>query len=90
VLGAGIGLCYPVLAGAAVHGLAPADLAAATAINQCARQLGAALGVATAVGVLGPARVPGVDRFHAAWLTAALFCVAAASAAILIPEETPS
>ena len=86
VLGVGIGLCYPVLAGAAVHGLPAADLAAATAINQCARQLGAAVGAAAAVGVLGPALVPGAGRFQAAWVLAALFCVAAAGAAWLIPS----
>jgi EmrB/QacA subfamily drug resistance transporter len=88
VLGAGIGLCYPVLAGAAVHGLAATDLAAATAINQCARQLGAALGVATAVGVLGAAATPGLGHFHAAWLVGALFCGAAAGAALLIPASS--
>lgn len=86
-MGLGIGLCYPVLAGAAVHGLASADLAAASALNQCARQLGAAIGVSAAVGVLGSAGTPALARFHVAWLMAALFCVAAAGAAALIPEE---
>ncbi|MFZ2016211.1 MAG: MFS transporter [Nocardioides sp.] len=86
VLGIGIGLCYPVLAGAAVHGLAAADLAAASAINQCARQLGAAVGAAAAVGVLGPDPVPDLTRFHAVWTVAALFCFAAAAAAVLIPH----
>ncbi len=52
LIGIGVGLCYPLLAAAAVHGLHSADLAAASALNQSARQLGAALGVATAVGVL--------------------------------------
>jgi len=88
VLGMGIGLCYPVLAGAAVHGLAAADLAAATAINQCARQIGAAIGVAAAVGVLGRAPIPDLAHFHAAWLVGAIFCVAAVAAAVLIPHES--
>jgi hypothetical protein len=87
VLGLGIGLCYPVLAGAAVHGLPAADLAAATAINQCARQLGAALGVATAVGVLGREPVPDLGHFHAAWLVGASFCVAAVAAGSWIPHS---
>jgi EmrB/QacA subfamily drug resistance transporter len=86
VLGLGIGLCYPVLAGAAVHGLAAEDLAAASAINQCARQLGAAIGVAAAIGVVGNQTVPDVARFQAAWLIGALFCVAAAIAGALIPQ----
>jgi len=85
VLGTGIGLCYPVLAGAAVHGLAAVDLAAATAINQCARQLGAAVGVAATVGVLGPDPRPDLAPFHTVWTVAALFCIAAAAAAALIP-----
>ena len=88
VLGIGIGLCYPVLAGAAVHGLAAADLAAASAVNQCARQLGAAVGTAATVGVLGSAPTPDLGRLHAAWLLGALFCVAAAAAAVLIPSTT--
>ncbi|WP_395695633.1 MFS transporter [Nocardioides sp.] len=85
VLGLGIGLCYPVLAGAAVHGLDPADLAAGSALNQCARQLGAAVGIAAAVGVLGAAPSPELARLHAAWVLAAAFCLAAVVAAALIP-----
>ena len=88
VLGLGIGLCYPVLAGAAVHGLGAADLAAATAINQCARQLGAAVGVAAAVGILGRAPIPDLAHFHHVWVVAALFCGAAGAAAVLIPHPT--
>jgi NTE family protein len=87
LMGLGIGLVYPVLAGAAVHGLDAAHLAAATAINQCARQLGAAVGVAAAVGILGSAPIPSLSRFHAAWVLAALFCAAAAAAAFLIPRH---
>ena len=87
VLGAGIGLCFPVLAGAAVDGLAAADLAAATAINQCARQFGAAVGVAAAVGVLGPRPMPNGAHFHSVWTVAALFCLAAGAAATLIPRR---
>jgi EmrB/QacA subfamily drug resistance transporter len=90
VLGLGIGLCYPVLAGAAVHGLGAADLAAASAINQCARQLGAAIGVAAAVGLLGRAPTPDLAHFHSAWLVAALFCAAAGAAAVLIPHPAGS
>ena len=86
VMGLGIGLCYPVLAGAAVHGLAAADLAAATAINQCARQVGAAVGVAASVGILGEAASPSIARFHAAWLLGAVFCLAASATAAFIPR----
>ena len=86
VIGLGVGLCYPLLAAAAVHGLPSADLAAASALNQSARQLGAALGAATAVGVLGSAAVPSLGRYHAVWLLAAGFCSLAATVAAFLPE----
>ncbi len=85
LIGLGIGLCYPLLAAAAVHGLASADLAAASALNQSARQLGAALGAATAVGVLGSAADPSLARFHVVWLLAAGFCAVAAVVGVLLP-----
>lgn len=88
VLGVGVGLCYPLLAAAAVHGLPQADLAAASALNQSGRQLGAALGVAMSVGVLGPAAAPSLGRFHAVWLVAAGFCALAAIAATFFPAGT--
>jgi NTE family protein len=88
LLGLGVGLCYPLLAAAAVHGLNPTDLAAASALNLSGRQLGAALGVAMSVGVLGPASTPSVGRFHAVWLVAAGFCALAVSAAACLPSRT--
>lgn len=48
--------------------------------------LGAALGVARSVGVLGPATTPSLARFHAAWLFAAGFCALAALAATVLPS----
>ena len=88
LLGLGVGLCYPLLAAAAVHGLDRTDLAAASALNQSGRQLGAALGVAMSVGVLGPAATPSLARFHAVWLVAAGFCVLAAAAATVLPSAS--
>jgi hypothetical protein len=71
-----------------VHGLERADLAAASALNQSGRQLGAALGVAMSVGVLGPSVTPSPARFHTVWLVAAGFCALAAAAAVLLPGGT--
>jgi EmrB/QacA subfamily drug resistance transporter len=88
LLGIGVGLCYPLLAAAAVHGLDQADLAAASALNQSGRQLGAALGVAMSVGVLGSSATPSLTRFHAVWLVAAGFCALAAAAATVLPSGT--
>src|SRR4051794_2129479 len=86
VIGLGIGLCYPLLAAAAVHGLPSAELAAASALNQSARQLGAALGAATAVGVLGSSAAPSLERYHTVWLVAAGFSAVAAAVALLLPS----
>lgn len=84
LIGLGIGLCYPLLSAAAVSGLPAGELAAATAVNQCARQLGAALGVAATVCTLGPRTPTPLGRFHDAWILCALFCaLAAATAAAL-------
>ncbi|WP_191907948.1 MFS transporter [Nocardioides cynanchi] len=88
LLGIGVGLCYPLLAAAAVHGLDRADLAAASGLNQSGRQLGAALGVAVSVGLLGPSATPSPAHFHAVWLVAAGFCALAAAVATLFPPGT--
>jgi len=53
LVGLGVGLCLPVLSSAAVHGLAPARFAVGSAVNQSVRALGAVLGVALAIALLG-------------------------------------
>jgi MFS family permease len=78
VIGVGIGLCYPLLIAAAVSGLPSSELSAATAVSQCARQIGAAVGIAGAVAALGPAELPSLARFHASWFVEAGFCALAA------------
>jgi EmrB/QacA subfamily drug resistance transporter len=86
VIGTGIALCYLLLGAAAVAQTAPSELAAVTAINQCARQLGAALGVASAVAAIGT-HAHSAAHFHVAWLICAAFsALAAISAAALGPE----
>jgi MFS family permease len=90
VIGCGIGLCYPLLTAAAISGLPSAELAGATAVNQCARQLGAALGVAVAVAALGPDSPAPVERFHVAWLVGAAFSLVAAAAAAGLPGQAPT
>lgn len=78
VIGVGIGLCYPLLTAAALVGLPASQLAAGAAVSHTARQIGAAVGIAAAVGVLGTAQLPSLTRFHAAWLVAAAGCLLAA------------
>jgi len=53
LVGLGVGLCLPVLNSAAVHGLAPSRFAVGSAVNQSIRALGAVLGVALAIALLG-------------------------------------
>jgi EmrB/QacA subfamily drug resistance transporter len=77
IIGTGIGLCYLLLGAAAVHEMPSTELAAATALNQCARQLGAALGVATMVAALKEGERASLTHFHLAWFWCAGFCVLA-------------
>jgi MFS family permease len=86
VCGAGVGFCYPLLGAAAVHGMPAQDLASATAINICARQLGAAVGVAAAVAALGPHADASAQRFHLAWAVGAGFALVAAATAAMLPK----
>jgi EmrB/QacA subfamily drug resistance transporter len=90
IIGLGIGLCYPLLGAAAVARMPMSEIAGATAVNQCARQLGAALGVAVAVAALGTGSPAAVTRFHLAWTLGAGFAVLAAIAAAALPRMQPA
>jgi EmrB/QacA subfamily drug resistance transporter len=89
VIGTGIALCYLLLGAAAVANTAPSDLAAVTALNQCARQLGAALGVASAVAAIGT-HAHSAAHFHLAWLICAGFSALAAICAAALGREVIS
>jgi EmrB/QacA subfamily drug resistance transporter len=65
--GAGVGLVIPTLTGAGASSLAPERFATGAAILTMGRQIGAALGVAILVAVLGTATRSAAD-FHSAWL----------------------
>ena len=78
--GLGVALTFPVLSAAAVAGL-PADrFAVGGALNQTSRQMGAVLGVALLVSILGAPTSPAaaLDAFQSAWLMCALASVLAA------------
>jgi MFS family permease len=67
ITGAGVGLVIPTLTGAGASSLAPERFATGAAVLTMGRQIGAALGVALLVAVLGTGgAVPG--DFHAVWL----------------------
>lgn len=65
--GAGVGLIIPTLTGAGASSLAPERFATGAAVLTMGRQIGAALGVAILVAVLGTTTAHAGD-FHAAWL----------------------
>src|SRR5688572_2423247 len=74
VTGLGVALTFPVLSAAAVAGLPPARFGMGGAINQTARQMGAVLGVALLVAILGTPESPAaaLDAFQRAWLLCAV------------------
>jgi hypothetical protein len=69
--GAGVGLVIPTLTGAGASSLAPERFATGAAVLTMGRQIGAALGVALLVAVLGTASTSASD-FHSAWLISAI------------------
>jgi MFS family permease len=69
VIGLGIGLTFPVLSAAAVSSLHHERFAVGSAVNQTARQVGGAVGIAVLVVILGaPHSVVGaLSNFHHMW-----------------------
>src|SRR5207247_10867501 len=74
LIGSGVGLAFPTRVSAAVASLGPAHFAVGSAISGTSRQVGAVLGVAILVAIVGaPGGVATASDFHAAWL----FCAGA-------------
>lgn len=73
LVGLGVALTFPVLSAAAVAGLAPERFGTGGAINQTSRQLGAVLGIALLVAILGTPSSPAaaMDAFRHAWILSA-------------------
>ncbi len=67
VTGAGVGLVIPTLTGAGASSLSPERFATGAAVLTMGRQIGAALGVALLVAVLGSGGRSATD-FHSTWL----------------------
>jgi hypothetical protein len=69
VVGLGIGLTFPVLSAAAVSSLHPDRFSVGSAVNQTARQIGGAVGVAILVAIIGVPRdaADALARFHHLW-----------------------
>ena len=69
IIGLGIGLTFPILSAAAVSSLHPERFAVGSAVNQTARQVGGALGVALLVVILGAptSLAQALADFHHLW-----------------------
>lgn len=73
LMGLGIGLTFPVLSAAAVSSLPPDRFGVGSAVNQTARQVGGAIGVAILVAIVGEpdTRAAALHGFQNMWLYAA-------------------
>ncbi len=95
ILGTGAGLTFPTLSGAAVGSVPGPRFAVATSLNSVARQLGAALGVAILIAIIGtPAPAHALHAFEHGWAFAGA-CFLVGSLACLglvlpLPTESPS
>jgi Na+/melibiose symporter-like transporter len=83
--GAGVGLMIPTLTGAGASELPPERFATGAAVLTMGRQIGAALGVAVLVAVLGTTSSTAAD-FHSAWL---ISVVGGLSAGLLLAAIGP-
>jgi EmrB/QacA subfamily drug resistance transporter len=81
--GAGVGLSFAAWSSAAVAELPPARFATGSAISACLRQVGAVLGIAVLIAVLGAADpAHPLEAFRDTWRLEALGAFAAAAAAL--------
>jgi EmrB/QacA subfamily drug resistance transporter len=81
LIGVGVALSFPVLSAAAVAGLPQERFGIGGAINQTARQIGAVLGVAVLIAILGtPSSLDqALHRFRVAWLVGTVAAVGSAA-----------
>jgi NTE family protein len=87
--GAGIGLTFPALASAAVASLPPARFGVGSAVNAAARQIGAVLGIALLVAVLGtPAPAEAPAAFDEAWGFIAAIGLTSLLAGVRLPARS--
>lgn len=80
LVGLGVALSFPVLSAAAVAGLPQERFGIGGAINQTARQIGAVLGVAVLIAIVGAPTTTdqALDRFRVAWLVGAVAALCSA------------
>ncbi len=77
LVGLSIGFAFAALGAAGASALGPREFGSGSAVGASARQLGAVLGVAVLVAVLGePAPAGALAAFHRSWLVIAAFAAA--------------
>ena len=91
LVGLGVGFTFPVLSAGAVSSLPPARFAVGSAVNQTARQIGGALGIAVLVALIGSQRqlTDPLDGFQQLWAFAATTALASGIIGSFIPRPTP-
>jgi len=92
LVGLGIGLTFPVLGASAVSSLRPERYAVGSAVNQTARQIGGALGIAILVVLVGTPHgaLDGVHHFQRLWLFTASMAAAAGVTCAFLTRRTTS
>jgi MFS family permease len=90
IVGLGIGLTFPVLSAAAVSSLPAHRYAVGSAVNQTARQIGGAIGIAVLVMLLGTPHdaADAVTRFHHLWLYGAITAALSGAIGSMIPKPS--
>jgi hypothetical protein len=85
LVGLGVALSFPVLSAAAVAGLPQERFGVGGAINQTARQVGAVLGVAILIAIIGtPTSInQAISRFDTAWIVGIVAVLASAGVSSL-------
>lgn len=81
----GVVCTLPVLSAAAVAGLPTDRFAAGGALNQTARQIGAVLGVAVLIAIVGEAATATLADYRAAWLVGAAAALASGAISSRLP-----
>ena len=85
ILGVGAGATFPNLSGAAVASAPGESFGTATGLNSVARQVGAALGVAIVVAIIGePSPLEAAQAFDNAWTFCAVALVVAGAGCLLV------
>lgn len=90
LVGLGVGFTFPVLSAGAVSALPPARFAVGSAVNQTARQVGGAIGIATLVALIGSQRqlADPLDGFRQLWAFAATTAILSGVIGSFIPRPT--